>query len=249
MKDSPPRECLFIVTSFPSTDIDNNGFLDQKDFDCMGRFDGMCNKSFGSLMDYWTLISLYRKYHNHPRRRWCKYRRHSALRATIIEGKGDCSPAKLAEFQHIMRSLWEELSDLADFDKVCIKKKKQQHREMRNWDFSTSFCLNEMLAADETNERTKTKRTLFWLSELWCKAESYNIAFQLRETHFKAPQGGFFRQFVFDINDEHVLSKHDLTHLSFSLSLLHHRIKDGMITTDEFKVSNRISLSINKNSY
>jgi hypothetical protein len=42
----------------------------------------------------------------------------AALRATIIEGKGDCSPSKLAEFQHIMRSLWEELSDLADFDKV-----------------------------------------------------------------------------------------------------------------------------------
>lgn len=56
-------------------DIDNNGFLDQKDFDCM------------------------------------------ALRATVIEGKGDCNPAKLAEFKHIMRSLWEELSDLADFDK------------------------------------------------------------------------------------------------------------------------------------
>ncbi|CRK93954.1 CLUMA_CG007481, isoform A [Clunio marinus] len=60
-------------------DIDNNGFLDQKDFDCM------------------------------------------ALRATIIEGRGDCNASKLAEFQHIMRSLWEELSDLADFDKVCIR--------------------------------------------------------------------------------------------------------------------------------
>lgn len=44
----------------------------------------------------------------------------TALRATIINGKGDCNPSKLAEFQHIMRSLWEELSDLADFDKVCI---------------------------------------------------------------------------------------------------------------------------------
>lgn len=47
----------------------------------------------------------------------------TALRATIIEGKGDCSSSKLAEFQHIMRSLWEELSDLADFDKVCINYK------------------------------------------------------------------------------------------------------------------------------
>lgn len=57
-------------------DIDNNGFLDQNDFECM------------------------------------------ALRACIIEGKGDCNPAKLSEFQHIMRSLWDEISDLADFDKV-----------------------------------------------------------------------------------------------------------------------------------
>lgn len=59
-------------------DIDNNGFLDQNDFECM------------------------------------------ALRACIIEGKGECNPAKLAEYQHIMRSLWEELSDLADFDKVSV---------------------------------------------------------------------------------------------------------------------------------
>lgn len=59
-------------------DIDNNGSLDQKDFECM------------------------------------------ALRATIIEGKGECNPAKLAEYQHIMRSLWDEIADLADFDKVSI---------------------------------------------------------------------------------------------------------------------------------
>lgn len=60
------------------TDIDNNGFLDSNDFECM------------------------------------------ALRATIIEGKGDCNPAKLSEYQHIMRSLWDEISDLADFDKVNV---------------------------------------------------------------------------------------------------------------------------------
>lgn len=56
-------------------DIDNNGFLDQKDFDCM------------------------------------------ALRATVIEGKGDCSEVRLAEYQKVMRNLWDELSELADFDK------------------------------------------------------------------------------------------------------------------------------------
>lgn len=41
-----------------------------------------------------------------------------AVRACVIEGKGECSPVKLGEYQHIMRSLWDEISDLADFDKV-----------------------------------------------------------------------------------------------------------------------------------
>lgn len=41
-----------------------------------------------------------------------------ALRACVIEGKGVCDPSKLAESQHIMKSLWDEISDLADFDRV-----------------------------------------------------------------------------------------------------------------------------------
>lgn len=45
-----------------------------------------------------------------------------AVRACVIEGKGDCTPSKLAEYQHIMRSLWDEISDLADFDKVIYLK-------------------------------------------------------------------------------------------------------------------------------
>lgn len=43
-----------------------------------------------------------------------------AVRACVIEGKGECSPVKLGEYQHIMRSLWDEISDLADFDKVIF---------------------------------------------------------------------------------------------------------------------------------
>lgn len=65
---------LSLIKSF--ADIDNNGQLDQKDFECM------------------------------------------AVRACVIEGKGECNPVKLGEYQHIMRSLWDEISDLADFDKV-----------------------------------------------------------------------------------------------------------------------------------
>lgn len=73
-------EIITIIINLP-TDIDNNGFLDSNDFECM------------------------------------------ALRACIIEGKGDFTPAKLAEYQHIMHSLWEEISDMADFDKVSKSNK------------------------------------------------------------------------------------------------------------------------------
>jgi hypothetical protein len=57
---------------------------------------------------------------NHLSLSLCSYFTRSALRATIIEGKGDCSEKRLAEYNNIMRSLWGELSDLADFDKVSI---------------------------------------------------------------------------------------------------------------------------------
>ncbi|KAI5637790.1 EF-hand domain pair domain-containing protein [Phthorimaea operculella] len=56
-------------------DIDNNGYLDAKDFQCL------------------------------------------ALRSCVLEGKGDCSPDRLQKYQHIMMSLWEEIAQLADFDK------------------------------------------------------------------------------------------------------------------------------------
>lgn len=56
-------------------DIDNNGFLDANDFQCM------------------------------------------AVRACIIEGKGDCSETRLATYKNLMKNLWEEISALADFDK------------------------------------------------------------------------------------------------------------------------------------
>lgn len=41
-----------------------------------------------------------------------------ALRATIVEGKGEFSFSRLQEYQHIMLSLWEEMAELADFNKV-----------------------------------------------------------------------------------------------------------------------------------
>ncbi|XP_059048698.1 sarcoplasmic calcium-binding protein, alpha chain [Achroia grisella] len=56
-------------------DIDNNGYLDSHDFQCL------------------------------------------ALRSCVLEGKGDCSAARLQKYQHIMLSLWEEITQLADFDK------------------------------------------------------------------------------------------------------------------------------------
>ncbi|XP_030025326.1 sarcoplasmic calcium-binding protein 1 isoform X2 [Manduca sexta] len=40
-----------------------------------------------------------------------------ALRNCVLEGKGDCSNARLQKYQHVMLSLWEEIAQLADFDK------------------------------------------------------------------------------------------------------------------------------------
>ncbi|EFN76827.1 Sarcoplasmic calcium-binding protein 1 [Harpegnathos saltator] len=40
-----------------------------------------------------------------------------ALRMTLMEGKGDFNSNRFQENQHIMLSLWEEIADLADFDK------------------------------------------------------------------------------------------------------------------------------------
>ena len=57
-------------------DIDNNGYLDQNDFQCM------------------------------------------AVRACVVEGKGDCSATRIAEYQKLMKNLWDEISEIADDDKV-----------------------------------------------------------------------------------------------------------------------------------
>ncbi|XP_026756230.1 sarcoplasmic calcium-binding protein, alpha chain isoform X2 [Galleria mellonella] len=67
-------------------DIDNNGYLDSHDFQCL------------------------------------------ALRSCVLEGKGDCSAARLQKYQHIMLSLWEEIAQLADFDKdgmITVEEFKQ----------------------------------------------------------------------------------------------------------------------------
>lgn len=41
-----------------------------------------------------------------------------AVRACVVEGKGDCSAARIAEYQKLMKNLWEEISEIADDDKV-----------------------------------------------------------------------------------------------------------------------------------
>lgn len=41
-----------------------------------------------------------------------------ALRACVVEGKGDCSPSRLEEYRKLMKGLWDEMAALADDDKV-----------------------------------------------------------------------------------------------------------------------------------
>lgn len=60
-------------------DIDNNGVLDENDFQCM------------------------------------------AVRACVVEGKGDCSANRLAEYKKLMKNLWIEISEIADDDKVTLE--------------------------------------------------------------------------------------------------------------------------------
>lgn len=43
-----------------------------------------------------------------------------AVRACVVEGKGDCSSGRLDEYRKIMTNLWNELSDIADDDKVIL---------------------------------------------------------------------------------------------------------------------------------
>ncbi|XP_063592406.1 sarcoplasmic calcium-binding protein, beta chain [Penaeus indicus] len=56
-------------------DIDNNGFLDKNDFECL------------------------------------------AVRVTLIEGRGEFSPEGYAKNKEIMANLWNEIAELADFNK------------------------------------------------------------------------------------------------------------------------------------
>ena len=61
---------------FSFSDIDNNGYLDKNDFECL------------------------------------------AVRTSVIESKGEVKPEKYEQNRKVMRNLWNEIADLADFNKV-----------------------------------------------------------------------------------------------------------------------------------
>lgn len=74
-----------------SPDIDNNGYLDKNDFECL------------------------------------------ALRNTLIEGRGDFKADAYANNQKIMSNLWNEIAELADFNKVKFRVANLGMREVRGW--------------------------------------------------------------------------------------------------------------------
>lgn len=84
------------VLFFSSPDIDNNGFLDKNDFECL------------------------------------------ALRTTLIEGRGEFKQDAYTNNQKIMSNLWNEIAELADFNKVRIKGKRRTVKEMETWKTSSS---------------------------------------------------------------------------------------------------------------
>jgi len=71
-------------------DIDNNGFLDKNDFECL------------------------------------------AVRNTVIEGKGEWDEARFKQNQEVMKNLWNEIADLADFNKVHCRRQRQQQQQYLN---------------------------------------------------------------------------------------------------------------------
>jgi len=85
-------------------DIDNNGFLDKNDFECL------------------------------------------AVKVTLIEARGEFPAEKFAENKKVMASLWNEIAELADFDKdgeVTVdefKKAVQTHCQGKQYaDFPNAF--------------------------------------------------------------------------------------------------------------
>uniref|UniRef100_T1GMP9 EF-hand domain-containing protein n=1 Tax=Megaselia scalaris TaxID=36166 RepID=T1GMP9_MEGSC len=79
-----------------------------------------------------------------------------AVRACIVEGKGECSPDKLKKHRSQMETLWKEISALADFDndgkisaeefkdavnRTCVGKKYDQFPEPFKAFVESSFNL------------------------------------------------------------------------------------------------------------
>ncbi|XP_020285914.1 sarcoplasmic calcium-binding protein 1 isoform X2 [Pseudomyrmex gracilis] len=62
-----------------------------------------------------------------------------ALRMTLIEGKGDFNYNRYQENLHIMHSLWEEIADLADFDKDGLVTIEEFKRAVQNSCVGRSF--------------------------------------------------------------------------------------------------------------
>ncbi|XP_042243310.1 sarcoplasmic calcium-binding protein 1 isoform X4 [Homarus americanus] len=85
-------------------DIDNNGFLDKNDFECL------------------------------------------AVRNTLIEGRGEFNEAAYANNQKVMSNLWNEIAELADFNKDGevsddeFKQAVKEHCQGKSYDaFPTAF--------------------------------------------------------------------------------------------------------------
>lgn len=80
---------MVLFLSLLSADIDNNGYLDKNDFECL------------------------------------------ALRNTLIEGRGEFKEDAYASNQKIMTNLWNEIAELADFNKVGLKGRQLAAEEVK----------------------------------------------------------------------------------------------------------------------
>lgn len=64
-----------------------------------------------------------------------------AVRACVVEGKGDCSAGRLDEYRKLMTNLWNEISAIADDDKVILQKSEEYFIKIFNVQQLNKQCI------------------------------------------------------------------------------------------------------------
>lgn len=89
-----------------------------------------------------------------------------ALKMTLIEGKGEFSYGRYQENLHIMLSLWEEIAELADFNKVRSTKCQIASTNISfAFFYSGWYCNHRGIQRSSTKKLRRTKVSRFPTSD------------------------------------------------------------------------------------